>query len=146
MAWRIVGVTTRLFLPTRLLACSPIVFASAGPTTDISAFVDATTKLLSADVTAANIVKPARLILELMPSTQARFGCEKWTLWAFLFIHVAIVYYWRMAAGSRSFALEAAWRRLCAARQRRMKNGSTAIAADFFKDGFRASVALEPVT
>ncbi len=147
---RVACVRTRmgatLLFAAELVARLAGIFALPRPMAGFLAAVESTFQLLAANLTAAHVCQPARLILQPAPAAHAVFGREKRTLWAVLAVHMTVVRHLRMAACLGSPAFKHTRRRLRAARQRRLQNRLTAVAADLVKDGFAAGIAKPTVT
>lgn len=114
-------------------------FAFTGTVTLLSTLMGATSETLATYFAAAYFAKPARLILERILAAQTWLGSQGWTFRTILVVWVARVRNLRMATLLSSFALETAWRRLRATRQRRLQHSAATIATDLVEDGFSAS-------
>ena len=113
-----IWVATSLFgLAARLLARStPSIFALAIAVTRLGAEVRATLELSATNLSTADVLQPALLVLETLLATHTTLFDKEGTSRTALVVHVAIVLDLRMTACLGTVALEAAWRRLSATR------------------------------
>jgi hypothetical protein len=143
MADGLVWVLTCLFgLAAGLLTRStPSIFTITIPMARLGTEMGTTLELPATDLSTAHVLQPALLVLETLLTTHAALLDKKGTSRTSLVIHVTIVLDLRMTARLGTIALEAAWRWLSAAWQRRCQNGTTTVAVDFVEDGLSTRAA-----
>jgi hypothetical protein len=110
LVWMITGL---LGLATGLLTRStPSVFTFAFSVTRLGAEVRAALKLPATDLSTADVLQPALLVLETLLATHTALFDKEGTSGTAFVVHVTIVLDLRMPASLGTIALEAAWRRL----------------------------------
>ena len=141
MATCLLGLSTGL-LTRSASSIFAITFAVAGFGTEMGATLEFSTT----DLSTADILEPALLILETLLATHAAFLNQERTSWTAFVVHVAIVLDLRMATRLSAIALEPTRWRLSTARQRWCQNGTTTVAIDLIKDRFSTRSARTLVT
>jgi hypothetical protein len=108
--------------------------------------MEATLQSSAADFTAANVLKPAGLILEMILLAQTRFGGKEWAFWTWLAVLVAGMGDLRVAAIPRPLTSKPA--RWCTgtAWKRWLEHSSATITADFVEDCFPATTTRTSMT
>jgi hypothetical protein len=110
LVWMITGL---LGLATGLLTRStPSVFTFAFSVTRLGAEVRAALKLPATDLSTADVLQPALLVLETLLATHTALFDKEGTSGTAFVVHVTIVLDLRVPASLGTIALEAAWRRL----------------------------------
>lgn len=109
--------------------------------TGFAAAMEPAFQLSAADLATGYVGKPTWLILKFVAAAEAWFRRQERTFRAMLVVEVTVVWDLRMAAVFVAFALESAWWRPCATRQRRLEHGSSAVAGNFVEDCLAAAVA-----
>ena len=108
--------------------------------------VGTTFQFSSADLSTADLRKPARLVFQRLLSTQARFLCEERTFRAGFIVAMTAVWYSWMATLSWTFTVKPTGRRGCSTRQRRLKYSLTTMTANFIEDSFSTTSTWPFVT
>jgi len=141
--------TSRSLLATRLLALlagTSVLTIAIGMARLVTA-MEAALESSPADDATARISTEARLVLQRLLPTHASLRDQERAFWTRLVIGVTVVRHRRVdATGAESLALMPTWRRTSAARKRRMKDGSAAMAADLIEDGVRAGSTSAAMT
>jgi hypothetical protein len=110
LVWMITGL---LGLATGLLTRStPSVFTFAFSVTRLGAEVRAALKLPATDLSTADVLQPALLVLETLLATHTALFDKEGTSGTAFVVHVTIVLDLRVPTSLGTIALEAAWRRL----------------------------------
>lgn len=113
-------ITSLLGLSARLLARSTSgILTLANTMTGLGAEVRAALELPATNLSTADILQPALLILQTLLAAHTTLFDKEGASGTALIVHVAVVLDLRVTACLGTIALEAAWRRLSAARERR---------------------------
>ena len=129
-----------------LLTCLSRIFTLSRTMTWFAAGMRTTLEHLPTDFTAADICKPTRLVFESFLPAHARLLYQVRAFRTKLLIAMAVVWDPAMTAIGRPFAIETAWWRTSATRQRRLKNSLSTMTADVLKDRFTACTTRSFVT
>lgn len=138
-----IGVTAYLLLlPTRLRASSSVrVFALPRTMARLAAEMRAALQLLATNITTPDVSQPTRLILQCFLPTHATLLAQEWALGARIVVLVAVVSYLWMTTSFWSLTGIPTRRGNSTAREWRLKDGPSAVAADLFEYGLPARPA-----